>query len=79
MMCNRWNDVFHEVQVEVGEKWKHHKQKVSGEMTEVREELKKVSSRMEVLENCLTARYQPRFSDSYNCDVRETSFMHAQS
>ncbi|KAG7167765.1 Phospholipase D3-like [Homarus americanus] len=65
-MCNRWNNAFHDVQVKVGEKLKQHKQKVSGEITEVREELivvnselQKVRSRMEALENCLTAGYQP--------------------
>ncbi|KAG7172862.1 hypothetical protein Hamer_G024572 [Homarus americanus] len=53
---------------------------MSGEMTEVCEELKEVCSRMEVPENCLTARYQPRFSDSFYCDgVRETSFVHSLS
>ncbi|KAG7160878.1 putative pol Retrovirus-related Pol polyprotein from transposon-like 24 [Homarus americanus] len=79
-MCNRWNDAFREVQVEVGEKLKQHKQKVSGNITEVCGELQKVSSRMEALENCLTAGYQPRSSDLCNCDgVLETSFVHALS
>ncbi|KAG7165654.1 hypothetical protein Hamer_G013164 [Homarus americanus] len=84
-MCNRWNDTFHEVQVEVGEKLKRHKQKVSGEITEVQQkltvvnsELQKVGSRREALENCLTAGYQPRSSNPYNCEsVHETSFLHA--
>ncbi|KAG7162495.1 hypothetical protein Hamer_G008045 [Homarus americanus] len=57
-MCNRWNDAFHEVQVEVGEKLKQLKQKLSGEITEVREELTVVNSELQKIRGGRKA--QPR-------------------